>query len=252
MVDVVKDGVDTNQGSKPNNPTGAVEVTDVGPVVDVADGLQQRLTSVSTTTQPDAQGTVEGNTSLKRFEADYDKISPDLQAKCPWETAKARLLANDGLQLKRAEAMEQGGILFGVDENGKVLFADKGDEPIMKGMNYKDTRDRVLYKHDHLDKEGKIQLGEDNKPISTGYEMFPYSGDYDKSDEILQYESYTGKPFLKSTNVIGYVSSWLESGEDPFSPRDIVFNLRDGNVYIYDDDFNHGLNQRGVRRLLRV
>lgn len=205
------------------------------------------------------------NAPLSKFKAEYDKLSPDLQAKCPWEVAQTRLLENDGEKLKLAHAMEQGGVLFGVDKDGKLLFADKGDEPIMKGMNYKDTRDRVLFKHDRLDKEGKMELDEEQKPISTGYTMFPYSGDYDKSEEILQYESFTGYHFIRpfrlkrflsqpSDNGPEWRSSWLESEEDPLVPRFIQFNPSNCSTGVS----GAGLGplsedpDRGVRRLLRV
>lgn len=232
---------------------GAVRIEDLGNkdlrsrVGDILDAVNRDKTKPK---EPIA--VTEQYLSLQRFESDYKKLPKALKAKCPWKTAKARLSANDGEKLRLAQAMEQGGILFGVDNDGKLLFADKGDEPIMKGMNYPDTRARVLFKHDRLDKSGKMELGEDEKPISTGYEMFPSAGNFDKSDEILQYESSTGKPFVTSPNGYEQRSSWLESGEDPSLPRAVIFRPNVGSARVRNAFLQSENHNCGVRRLLRV
>lgn len=190
----------------------------------------------------------EADQRLITFKADFDKDSA-LQTKCTWEEIRNRLLANGGRYLALAQAMEQGGELFGVDKDGNPLISDRGDEPIMKGMNYKNTRDRVLYKHDDKD---SIVRSEDGQPVSTGYEMFPYSREYNKSDEILQYETHTGKPFVKSPDGKEWRSSWLESDENPSWPRFVCFNPYYGNATVSDDFPRVGFPGRGVRRLLRV
>ncbi len=199
----------------------------------------------------EAKEVIELDPRLTTFKADFDKDAT-LQSKCSWAEIQTRLLANEGHYLALAQAMEGGGELFGADRDGNILFSDRGDEPIMKGMNYKDTRDRVLYKHDRYDKDGKMQTDEAGKPISTGYEMFPYSDKYAKSDEILQYEAHTGSPFVKSPNGDEWRSSWVESGENPSWPRNVYFNPDFGyaNVNLGNPLDEFGL--RGVRRLLRV
>lgn len=188
---------------------------------------------------------------LTTFRADYDSDT-ELQSKISWAEIQTRLLANEGYYLALAQAMEQGGQLFGVDEQGRPLISDRGDEPVMKGMNYKNTRDRVLYKHDKNDMIGKLIPGEDGQPQSTGYEMFPYAGDYSKSLEISQYESHTGKQFVRSSVKKEWRSSWLESGENPSLPRYVFSDPR----YIYSGvDYGNSkfeFDDRGVRRLLRV
>jgi hypothetical protein len=195
---------------------------------------------------------VELGPRLAIFKADFDKDSV-LQAECSWAEIQSRLLANKGYYLALAQAMEGGGELFGVDRNGNTLFSDRGDEPIMKGMNYKDTRDRVLYKHDRYDINGKMQTDEAGKPMSTGYEMFPFAGDDDKSQEILQYETHTGKPFVKSPDGKEWCSSWVESGENSSWPRRVYFDLNFGRAYVGGGGPQDGGDaRRGVRRLLRV
>ncbi len=192
----------------------------------------------------------ESSLSLARFRADFDKMDPGLKAKCPWAEISSRLLANEGRYLALAEAMNEGGILFGVDYSGNPLFADRGDEPIMKNMNYKDTRDRVLYEHDA---SNNMVTNKDGNPIPTGYEMFPYRGHREKSNEILQYEAHTKKPFVKAANG-DWCSSWLESGENPSLPRDIYCVTYDESTctYLgYSDPWDFR-DFRGVRRLLRI
>ena len=205
---------------------------------------------------------------LTRFATDYDKWSPNLQARCSWEQVQAKLLANDGRYLELAENMNERGVLFGVDEGGNPLIADGGEEPIMRGMNYKDTRDRVLYEHDRLDKLGKMVLGENGEPIPTGYEMFPFSGNYDRSSEIQMFEVNTGRRFIESSSIqpqrynnytnSEYIISWLESGENPDIPRVVIFGLylytpfRSGYAYVGAGSPKSASQDCGVRRLLRL
>lgn len=223
---------------KPLNPTA------------VSGNTNERASGVLT--QNDTQqASPSENPALKKFKADYDELPDNLKAKCPWEIAQARLLANDGEKLKLAQAMEQGGILFGVDNNGKLLFADKGDEPIMRGMNHPETRARVLYKHTSLDENGEMNLDKNKQPIPTGYTMFPSEGGYDKDDEVIQYEEYTGKPFVKPTYGNAFRSSWLES-EDTRWPHNILFEQSYGCARVSFTYANANDYRRGVRRLLRV
>ncbi|MCX6735184.1 MAG: hypothetical protein NTZ25_04750 [Candidatus Peregrinibacteria bacterium] len=194
---------------------------------------------------------VEVDPRLKTFKADFD-ADPTLKSKISWAYIQTRLLANEGHYLALAQAMEQGGQLFGVDAQGRPLISDRGDEPVMKGMNYKNTRDRVLYKHDKNDMTGKLISGEDGKRQSTGYEMFPYTEPYDKSEEIQQYESHTGKHFVQSPDKSEWRSSWLESEENPSLPRDVFFDPNNQGSLVCDDLQYGEVDSRGVRRLLRV
>lgn len=183
------------------------------------------------------------------YRSQYEKLDDTLKFRCSWEEVMNRLLANDGHYLHLAEAMNEKGILFGVDEQGNPLFSDRGDGPMMFGMNYADARRFVLMK-----KEGW-------KHVTTGYEMFPYSGCIDKSPEIMMFEACTGNPFGHCPKGGPMRMSWLESGGGPdyisnrvprFSPRIIVFDprIQESEISSKDPQFHDFL--LGVRRLLRV
>lgn len=196
--------------------------------------------------QPDESA--DADPRLTTFRADYEGDAT-LKGKILWVEIRNRLLANNGRYLALALAMEQGGELFGVDAEGNPLICDRGDEPIMKGMNYQNTRARVLYQHD---RQPRIIRDGNGQPVATGYEMFPCSGD-DKSEEILQYEAHTANPFVKDPKGREWRSSWLESGEAPsYWPLEIHWYPRNKNSYLsYEDPETRDPN-RGVRRLLRV
>ncbi len=194
---------------------------------------------------------VEVDPRLKTFKEDFD-VDSALKSKISWAEIQTRLLANEGHYLALAQAMEQGGQLFGVDAKGRPLISDRGDEPIMKGMNYKDTRDRVKYKHTSNDKNGTKILDAKNQPIATGYEMFGYTGDYGKSEEISQYETHTGKHFVQSPGKRELRSSWLESGEEPSWPRYVYSDPYYADSNVYYGNPNGEVAYLGVRRLLRV
>ncbi len=184
---------------------------------------------------------------LQRYRTQYEFLfDPSLKAKCLWIEIKDRLLAKDGKFLKLAEGMVEGGVLFGVDDNGNPLFADGGEEPIMKGMSYSDTRNRVLYQYD-----GYKMKKEGGQAVPTGYEMFPHTGHNGKSAEIIMFERTMNRPFIQSAND-KWCSSWLESGEDPTSSGFALYNPSIEHVEITDYEDNADSAERGVRRLLRV
>ncbi|MBI5411705.1 hypothetical protein HZA43_00845 [Candidatus Peregrinibacteria bacterium] len=166
-----------------------------------------------------------------------------------WQEVETRLLANDSHFLKLAEAMAEGGILFGVDKDKNPLIADGGEEPILCGMNYADTRKTVIFSEVTKIIDGKMQ----EMQIPTGYEMFPYSGNSDKSIEICTFEDVTNNPFIYSKDKKHYRASYLESGDNP--PHDVwvaCFNRGDSRVVVGHDSPNIFDPRCGVRRLLRV
>jgi len=179
-------------------------------------------------------------TGMASFKAQYESLKPEYKAGCTWQEVETRLAANDGRYLKLAEAMEQGGVLFGVDKDGNPLIADGGVEPILKGMNYPDTRKAVMF----TEVKGK--------QVATGYEMFPYSGDYNKSDEILAFEDSQNEPFVRSENKEEWRGSWLESGEKPGWPWLVYFLPGNGDADVGGDRPQYSGPGLGVRRLLRV
>jgi len=184
---------------------------------------------------------------LDPIKAQYEKMDQVSQARCSWEELVRRIIANNGYNLGLVHGLNNNGVLFGVDKEGNPLFADRGDEPVMTGMNYPDTRNRVLYKYD-----GEEMVRREGEPVRTGYEMFSYSRGYAKSEEIEMYEKNTGRPFVKSPNGDEMRMSWLESGEYPERPRHALFNPHSGRVGVDHADPGAKGPDRGVRRLLRL
>lgn len=199
---------------------------------------------------PEASDAVEVNPRLTKYKEQYDGSGNSKLKNVPWATIQDRILEDEDFQLRAALDLEQGGELFGIDKEGNPLISDGGDEPVVKGMNYPDTRARVHFKHTSNDKAGTMIQGEDGQPISTGYEMFGYVEPYNKSDEIEQYEAHAGKKFVQNSKE--YRSSWLESGKNPSWPRDVGSGPRNAASRVYDDAPKDVYPTRGVRRLLRV
>ncbi len=172
---------------------------------------------------------------LAKYKANYDSWTDELKAKLSWDEIASRLIANNALLLSRAESMN--GVLFGVDENNKAVFAPEQKEPEAPlKMNYAKSRDAVMFETDK-------QTG---KKTSTGYELF---------DEALikQFEQFTGHPVVASESGEEYRSIWLENGENPIAwARLAYFRPVDGRALVADDGARFEHPFRGVRRLLRV
>lgn len=189
---------------------------------------------------------------IAKFKEQYDSLSETLRQQCSWSEVETRLLANGGYYLARAQTLNEGGILFGVDEEGNPLFADDGEEPILTDMIYADTRNRVLYEYEN----GNIK-NKGGKSVETGYEMFPDSGNTDKSPEIKMFEIATGKPFIQSPQGFEgdkWRGSWIESGESQSSDpiRCVYFYPSTGDARV-GKVVPHARSPRlGVRRMLRI
>ncbi len=180
---------------------------------------------------------VEVDPRLTRYNEMYNKWSLADRAKAPWKFVQERLLSKD--YLAKAEAMNEGGVLFGIDLAGNPLVADGGVKPIMTGKNYANAR--------------KAVMGEEKTP--TGYILFPYVEPYTKSPEIMAFERFTGEPFVRSEDKKTWRSSWLDSGENDANVRFARVAYFDPGVkhaYVCDGSAVDGYDRRGVRRLLRV
>lgn len=220
-----------------------------------AEVLGEQVVAIQSTTGNDACATVtvaethvteviEEDPRLQRFAKYYKRILPEDKARCSWQEVKERLLANNGHYLALANAMNEGGILFGVDKDGNPLIADDGKGPIMTGMNYCDTRKKVYFKDDEC-------------KDPTGYEMFPFSDNFErdmrKSPEIRAFERFTLKPFIVSHDRGRWLCSWLESGENPSRfPYLIDLQPYHRNAYVQGSTEFFRDPRCGVRRLLRV
>ncbi len=144
------------------------------------------------------------------------------------------MLANDGALLKQAEAIPNGPIMFGADKNGNILFANGGVEPILTGKTYSAAR---------------------NAAKAIGLELFPYKEPYQKSEEELMFEAFTGEPLVRSEDKQTWRSSWLDNGENDAnigSARVSVFSPRYQVSRVSYGCANSGNVIRGVRGLLRA
>ena len=225
---------------------------------EIEDIVKGRKEEVRASTKVEPAESVETDPRLIKFREDHDRSrNPRLRA-FAWAEIKARLLANEGFFLKAAGEMEQGGVLFGVDKYGQPLISDRGDYPIMHGMDYSDTRTRVHWKHTSNDIRGEEVLDKNGRAILNGYWMFGLDNDRrdQKGEEILQYERHTGRPFLKppleSLPQEQRLSSWLEVGSQPGSRPDIIYYSPEENIAKIIVGYDAALSTRGVRRLLRL
>jgi len=205
---------------------------------------------------------VAGAPRLAVYKEQYERWPAKDKAKISWQNVQERLLANNGHYLSLASAMNEGGILFGIDTESNPLIADGGLEPIMCGMDYFDTRDAV-----------RFTRNDKGEKTPTGYEMFGYSasdisfltGLDLKSPEIESFETFTRMPFVSDGGKEEvYSGSWLESGDcdeswdDPLPlARHADFNAHFIPYQKCQTEVSHDLPQRsgwglGVRRLLRV
>lgn len=180
-------------------------------------------------------------TRLQRYKDQHEKLKAEVRKKLSWEDIAKRLLANDGYYLSRAQAMDEKGVLFGMDSLGNALIADSGENLTLTSVTYPEARDRVYFKN-----------REQFEP--TGYEMFPAGVDNTYSQELDDFIHYTGqyvegildsKHFVrgKLVETIG----WLESSHHSL-PRQIV----NRNMWGYEIQAGNYQDRADVRRLLRV
>lgn len=234
-----------------------------GVIDNIADNSKRRIQEcmgklfgvVGTTRGHDLGYEFEPDCLMARYEILYGRWDHFHKQRCSWEEVKRRLMVRKGRLLKLAAGLRNGGVLFGLDDEGNPLAADGGPDGIPARATYVETRAAVLFK----DKAGK-------KP--TGYEMFSYGPPNTKSREIADFERFTGQPFVFSPDGKEWRSSWLESSDKPAGqPRAIFWNPDDapsGNPYAYwslgrlikthidgaeNDSVDYG---RCVRRLLRL
>lgn len=77
---------------------------------------------------------VEKDPRLRKFEDHYGHLEAADQARCPWPEVQERLLARDGFYLNLADRMDEGGMLFEVDQLGNPRITDGGDAPSSRGI----------------------------------------------------------------------------------------------------------------------
>ena len=190
----------------------------------------------------------------------------------PWRQVVARLgekntVNPEKTNLEMVTAMQGNGEMVGVDENGKILFKDRGNEPVMFGY---DKTGKAMMVYDR-DERQMAQLAESGAKIAdyygiyeavygterkpTGYELFPDAPYGQTTGVTAAVEAVTKSPFVKSANGKEWRSSWLDNGRKPDRnaiARIVVFvpDYRRTVVYVgVPDDV---VVLRGAVRLLRV
>lgn len=174
--------------------------------------------------------------ALARYKDHYQKWDPSLKSRCTWEEVERRLLANNKKYLQLANALNEGGVLFGIDESNNLLFADAGG-PIMQEKTYNGARKAVCFRQGH-----------ENDQTLTGYQLFRYDGLYLKSKEIEMFEAFTQKPIVGP----GTFLIWLESGKNPQWGHVAVYNNAHKQVFVTALSAQTSRCDLGVRRLLKV
>ena len=194
-----------------------------------------------------------------------DRSVEDKPADLTWERVQDRLLADNAVGLKKAAAMQGGGELFGVDEDGKLLFKDRGNEPMMFGF---DQAGKIIMVYDFDENQMAVfsegQGGrfanyyEIYKEVyESGYELFPSTPGCKQNGMIAAVEEVTKAPFVRSANGTEMRSSWLDNGSNPpidAGVRELVFDplVHTTHQTFVREDAPLEIDYRGAIRLLRV
>jgi hypothetical protein len=196
---------------------------------------------------------------LAAYREQYDSLPEAERSLCSWEELASRLA---GEKLQKAEGMQGGGQLFGIDAEGKALFKDKGVEPVMYGYDKEHKMVRI-YDRDRSQMWAVRKWAnyfEIQRQVHwEGYELFAHDGSYGLGDEMKQAQANTKEPFVASKDRKEDRASWLESGDEPaydldsFYAGQAFFLPFDGSVKVLGTDpEDRGYGRIGVVRLLRV
>ena len=198
--------------------------------LEVSDAILVKLKGGTKEKVRDIIETVEVDPCLSKFAEMYNKWSPESKSRLDWKKVQEAMLANNGVLLKKVEAIQNGPVMFGADKNGNILFSNGGLEPILTGRTYPEAREAAK---------------------RMGLDLFPYKEPYEKSEEELMYEAFTGEPLVRSEDKLTWRSSWLDNGDvghshvSHFYPCILESRVLDGGAY-GDHDY------RGGRGLLRA
>jgi len=223
----------------------------------IPDCLQERVSALGGV-RSDVKGVLSAvaeNAIPKVYAQQYDRLPDDIRKLCDWKTVSARLLANGGEKLKKAEAMQGGGELVGIDAEGKAMFKDKGVEPVLVGF---DKGDRLVKIYDRDKKQmAKVTRWANyfeirEQVLKGGYELFALDCNNRLSDEMQQVQAHTKEPFVASRDRKEWRVSWTESGDRPDVARDVNFNPDGGRVGMGESNPKSRYSTPGVVRLLRV
>ncbi len=192
---------------------------------------------------------------LKRCQQEYEGLPADAKGRLTWNAVSAKLMANEGAKLKKANAMQGGGHLFHITEKGEVLFKDKGVEPVMYGWDKPEgAKDRQLVQIYGRDSELMNRIKQwanapeiEARVTADGYELFEDDGDYRFSEEMKRAAAANeGGLFVASQDRQIWRDSVLKNA------RYALFAPGNGNVHVHGANPEYRPDLRGAVRLLRV
>ncbi|MBI4127201.1 hypothetical protein HY463_00665 [Candidatus Peregrinibacteria bacterium] len=99
------------------------QLTQIAEILGIQESTREQVAKSTETAELDPR--------LTKFAEMYKKWSATSKRKLSWKKVQAALLANDGALLKKVEAFPNGPIMYGVDQDGNILFANGGLERIL-------------------------------------------------------------------------------------------------------------------------
>ena len=189
-------------------------MTDVRKDRDLLPEAGEEVNPVGEEKRPEVRKVIESVPELADYKKEYDRMSDDIKQRCTWEEIEKSLLANGSENLKLVQAMQNGGELAGIDEEGRAFFKDKGLTPVMYGY---DEKDELLTIYNRDPEQMKRVKRWANYPevreqvMKEGYTMFPYK---DYPEEVNQAISHTGQPFFDGVDDLMPLYAWLDGGSD--------------------------------------
>lgn len=151
------------------------------------------------TLRPDQQGIVDAERAdLKSILNQYLRLPEQARNRATWGQIRESLLADREKRLKQIEKLNAlgGAILFGIDAQGNALISNNSDAAPYIGLNIREAKAKVA---------------------GEGFELFPAGSGMDLSQEVMDYEAFTGRPFSGSPEKINgasFTSSWIDSPDE--------------------------------------
>lgn len=189
-------------------------------------------------------------------------------AEMHWEQVLASLRERNAVNpektnLEMVTDMQGGGELIGVDENGNILFKDRGTEPVMFGfdeggasmMVYDRDEEQMarLMKIANYDETCEFVYGTDQP---TAYELFPGNGGGQVKGMMAAVEAVSQTCFVQSSSGEEHRSSWiyfqgrnLSSSSPPWA---VYFLVNEKKTRVHTTDHSIRNPNRGAIRLLRI
>lgn len=270
----------TKEGSTTSPETGQQpEANAAGLVLDVREDLKNM-------NNQETAEVVDHNLELATYSKEYADLPDEVKRRASWEAIVERLLDNGGEKLKLAKGMQGEAQLFGVDVEGRALFKDRGEEPVMFGFdeegellkiydrdpkqmkqvkkwaNYFEIREQVLADEYELFTPSSQQLGARGRAEfgarKVGLEMAQFTHNnkglfVGGLSTELRPSWLEGGDSDELTYYVNRRSSWLEGGDSPDDWTYYIYYCPDFyNVTIGETRPVRDYEMIGAVRLLRV